>query len=1276
MRWLRFGEVSSACGHVRYEAEQPLRPQAQRQAAEAVEKLSGWRAARKSMADSTSEADRAKGVGTRARVGRYGWRRRWHPMVPRLLFLAALSKAQSTASGDDSMLSEQTQDGVEVPFLRVGGGECLSDGDRPVQGRSKRDVGHSECRYYCNQDCVGYSYQPCSRTCTVHGQLAKLNLVPEEEGWITSSGGSRIVASTEKCGAACFSRQNPCSNGTIESAGIQVVYPPLSFDSTVYVPCPFPYLGNIEIRCGLTGITVLSGRCKRPCPPGTILDGNFEVTYEGILHGVQMYASCPDSAAGFVIMSCTDGDPWRVGGRCGYNCAPGSFTSGQANIINAGMSHNEQRLLTCPTNFTGQVKVECVDSYVSKLPGEGDCKKACFAGTKNFTVGEGARGVYGEATHPYLDHGQFFMGTCSPAQDLIGHVSLQCVDGAVQHNDTVGQCFRHCPAGFIGPGIKALPHGAIAHNASIHLMCAPGFEGDIEVTCWDGETYISEGECKMHCAAGAVVSNAVVLNHTAVNNGDYVLLDCPNETHNGVLNASCEDGQMRFYGTCGTNCKPDTISVGYATVSYDMIPHGPEGVEVPCPPPYVGNVTLLCYEGRSFYEGSCGAPCSDGRYRRNGAQILYTAMNHSQEKNYQCVSRFPGSGMTFSGNVTLQCVDGSIKADGSCYPDCGSGDIKSGGSDVYYPNLKDKESARVECMPDAMYGVVTVSCLEGLAQVTEGTCGRPCWPSPYTSRATRFTDVDVPILQHFSETWVPCPEELSGELLFLCENSLRDVKEGGCGERCEAESLLVFGASFVSPRMDHLKTYSQPCNWPFNGTVDLFCEYGNLNVTNNCRVGCYADTARVNGGNGEFALIDYPEMLDSVLFPATCPDGFSGDVVLQCWNGAARVYSGACNASCDAGTYNQASPPVELTHYPMVHGDMVERPCPASFSGSIKLRCERGKVEYVEGSCMRNCPRGSLFIRMGVNMLYGPRPHGDMYPLKLCPTRGYVGSIRMKCENGVVKHIDGECLAHCGEGKTTQGARYLGLAHGTNTSLQCPELGQVVASCNDGLVKEIGGTCIKPCPAGKLNDTNGTVVQYDSMEHLANTSGICSGFATGRVRVACNNTEVSIISSGADRCYRHCLGRNITFQQGRFKLYAPDTSHGQKSFVKCPKGEKGTIAFRCNDAVLEWADGSCGDANCREGSFVSGGATVPHPSINDRQEAGPMDCPAGYIGQGYFGCNNGSAFLKEVVHYDPVVPYNPNRTENGTNASLEELGLDPFDNRVMLCSCCTPPPLV
>merc|ERR1711939_852167 len=50
--------------------------------------------------------------------------------------------------------------------------------------------------------------------------------------------------------------------------------------------------------------------------------------------------------------------------------------------------------------------------------------------------------------------------------------------------------------------------------------------------------------------------------------------------------------------------------------------------------------------------------------------------------------------------------------------------------------------------------------------------------------------------------------------------------------------------------------------------------------------------------------------------------------------------------------------------------------------------------------------------------------------------------------------------------------------------------------------------------------------------------------------------------------------------------------------------------------------------------------------------------------------------LKEVVHYDAVAPYDPNRTENGTNASKAELGDDPFDNRVMLCSCCTPPPLV
>jgi hypothetical protein len=593
--------------------------------------------------------------------------------------------------------------------------------------------------------------------------------------------------------------------------------------------------------------------------------------------------------------------------------------------------------------------------------------------------------------------------------------------------------------------------------------------------------------------------------------------------------------------------------------------------------------------------------------------------------------------------------------------------------------LKDADTVLAVCQPNELYGIVRLTCVEGFATVTNNSCGPPCFAQRFSGIITRYEEVRLPDLSHLSKTWMPCPPSVSGMMLFSCFRGALTVVEGGCGERCEATSLLVYGASFVSPRMDHLAKYWQPCNPPFKGTVDLLCVYGKLNVTSNCRVGCYAGTAEVDGGSGYMAKIDYPQMEDSRLFPSRCPYGFEGDVVLQCWNGKPRVHSGACNAHCDSGQWVQPSDGAQIRHYNMDHNETTDLTCPATWSGFVELKCSRGGVSLYGGVCKKNCMAGSAFITLGVSIKYAMAADGWVYPLKLCPTLRYVGTVRLLCKDGKVTVMSGACYKHCTAGETAAGTKYMGLPHGKNSTVACAEQGSEVLSCWDGLVKVVSGGCISACVGGQIFDGNSTAIQHEAMGHHQNVSGTCTGFATGRVTVECDNGAVTVLPMPGQRCFRHCHEANVTIA-GHI-MPVPNMLHGQQAPSPCPDDESGdpvlgVLSFRCWDSQLLHVAGSCGPANCAAGAIESGGADLEHPQINDQMEAGPISCPLGWVGEGAFGCVNGTVGLKEVALFARVPVYEPNSTKTvaAQNASESELGVEPYSNRILLCECCLAPP--
>eukprot|EP00439_Symbiodinium_sp_Y106_P087081 s121_g39.t1 len=164
-------------------------------------------------------------------------------------------------------------------FERLGDGECMTNAMLPIRGRSRRDLEHGECRAICNTDnCIGYTYAPCERICSLHGEPELFRGLPDPERWSTKNGGGLIANTNARCGSSCYVRKAPCQGGTLQSAGAFMNYESLTFGLTRTLECPFPHKGSVSVVCTSTGIQVAGGRCLRPCESGFVRDEYFEVS--------------------------------------------------------------------------------------------------------------------------------------------------------------------------------------------------------------------------------------------------------------------------------------------------------------------------------------------------------------------------------------------------------------------------------------------------------------------------------------------------------------------------------------------------------------------------------------------------------------------------------------------------------------------------------------------------------------------------------------------------------------------------------------------------------------------------------------------------------------------------------------------------------------------------------------------------------------------------------------------------------------------------------------
>jgi len=1186
-------------------------------------------------------------------------------MVPQLICAALLSLLVCPFLGHATsppVTSEVVHPGS---FALVGPGTCLTVSAMDVWGKSRRDITHSECRELCRGGCIGYSYAPCERICTVHGDPIELSHLSEGDGWNLINGGGRIAIASQECGYSCYVRMLDCPAGVLNSNGVQVPHGPLVFRMRTSLLCPDPFVGELSVMCTAEGILQEGGRCRRQCEPSSFAYLTFRIDHGAIRHGETYSAPCPAGALGTVQLTCLDSEVSMVGGGCGNSCVGGAVRAGDAFLLHGALEYGASTVLDCPTDgYTGSVTVQCRDEGTVIIGGA--CHPHCQPGQANITIGGSDSEVNVSVMIPPLQHTERAVARCAPENIFVGQVEVVCFDGlplAVQSasegvlNVSSDVCNQHCLPGTVGNGLKETPHPMVHHGNQTVVPCRQGFTGSRQVYCDNGDLEVLSGECYMTCLPGTVTSNLVTLPHGSIEHNHSINITCP-ENYTGTLEVTCDDGAPLVSGFCGQQCTAGNMVSQDAIVPFTNIQHG-SVVPFDCPAPYTGTLTLRCYDRVVLLEsGVCSKQCDAGEFTWNDARITWDSFSHGVVRNVTCTPPFVG--LTFSGFLTLECNDGIVnRLSGDCQADCAAFELLSGGIVLDYPRMDAFSQLEVECSADGLYGKVLLQCQAGFAQVISGSCGNPCEEGEFFADVTRDLPVTIGRVGHEKETWVTCPEPLSGQFRLLCQNSRYTVLEGECGERCRALFMEIPGSSFEAQQLDHLQVANYSCLEGYTGLVITECQFGELDINNTCSLDCANGTAVLAGG----LEVDHGAMRAYEVTPLLpCPPGFDGGLALTCRDGVVSQAYGECLSNCGSGWYRQGE--LEVPHFQINHGESLDQVCPPPLFGSVLLSCQDGIVELMSGDCYDNCLPGNFTVRQGVVQEHAIIGHNSITDPFQCPS-GFFGSFRLGCLDGVVNRSEGVCLADC-QPASIAGTSHGLLAHNEVVSLTCDTLGQMTVQCFDGSVQTLSGYCFQRCEAGFILDPNGVEIEYGLIEHNRSLVGQCSGLSTGTVSVYCFDGVVEAVPLDGEGCLRGCPANANASAEDGTSIATPVLAHGSWDEIACPAGQLGILTARCSDGQLSVL-GRCGSENCQAGSLEDDGATLVYPDMNDGSEVGPVACTsddAAYIGEARIACANGVTTVGEVTIVSSSWPTS-GPFVNDTQESPEE-------DRIILCGCCLP----
>jgi len=424
-----------------------------------------------------------------------------------------------------------------------------------------------------------------------------------------------------------------------------------------------------------------------------------------------------------------------------------------------------------------------------------------------------------------------------------------------------------------------------------------------------------------------------------------------------------------------------------------------------------------------------------------------------------------------------------------------------------------------------------------------------------------------------------------------------------CGANCYQRMAPCSGGNIVSntAEMSHGPlpyggTELLTCPWPYVGSLRVRCGlYGVFLEVGRCKSACSGGV--VITGNFD---VPYPQILHGQLYEAPCPQGASGIVVLTCLDGAATWEYGNCGYDCVLGSLTAGD--AVLTYPALNHTQEMNFTCPSGTTGNVTLKCDDAFTKVAHGMCEYDCPAGNLSLDVDGTtgmIFYGDFISGEENDTSCEPENNFTGDLTIQCYRGKVNITVGRCYRHCLPSKVGPGVKAVPhgrMEHLEEKTLQCEPgfVGDIRVRCNDSFVTILSGECMMDCVASSV-DSNGVNVPHGPMNHSGHAEVMCPWPTyTGNLSLTCNDGAVGYTGE----CGRNC-GSGYVESKGAIVWYT-FIQHLVQVNITCPYPWVGYLTLGCYDDDARWISGWCGRV-CPSGSTVSNGASVYYPIMNHSQ---------------------------------------------------------------------------
>jgi len=969
--------------------------------------------------------------------------------------------------------------------------------------------------------------------------------------------------------------------------------------------CPLPYMGEIGLYCGISGMEVTSGRCLRQCPGGSYFDRTFEVYYPASYHGELTSADCPRGAQGNITMLCLDGEAKYHSGRCGYNCQPGSLRAGSGIVMYPEMIHQTERSIRCDRGWTGSPKVRCFDSMVTLT--EGVCMKHCGGGVIPLEDGSLATFI----SHGPVDHATSVMADC-PSAEYSGQIMLQCYDGELTLNRSNGTCYRHCAAGNVSSygdpqdyisARRNVSHGMLLHGTEASLECNKGYW-----TYPEDQILIIGKEDLLMYRSPLKIQSASSGFGVVVNEYKQVLSVAVAAT----TSTSSWDAGVVYQVMYVVGAEDNLL---YRQPLTSVHPTSTWGEPI--------NEKLIIYsifaaDGIMYATGHL--PGEDQDTRAVFQQELSSMKVFTEWTRISPMANNV-SAVVVSGDGTIY---GALEENNRIY--------RLGGMRWRGPLsiINVLPITSIQLVGDVLYAIANEQIYyQSFSAMTTQTE----WLGPISGEQ-RIVSLGMELVDKSEapSVWVP---GFVGTLEIECDDGSVNLLDGACMLHCTQGVVITNNIVIEHPNMSHGENISLICPPTHTGLIVTFCVDGVVYGEGTCGLNCPAQEVESNDALVEIPMLNHSDDPNHY-YTIPCPSPYRAVVLARCFMGELR-WSGVCMKACPAGVWERQSATVaypELNHTDTYSGPCVPKYPQLSYSGNVSFVCENGFVNS-EGGCYSDCTPGEIEDN-AVPVAYGFIPVGTS-ALVACTPSAMFGTVEIACNQGYPEIIDGTCGQPCRSSVYNSAftrdwdLEMPDIAHMGSAAVTCPAQvsGTLQFSCYNKILSVDSGSCGERCMSKAL-DVYGASFVTPMMVHLENYTQPCMVPYYGDVFVSCAYGKLNITS----RCQQGCWAGNMSIQGGA-RLFYPAMISGEQYSTQCPGGYAGFVTLECGDIMPFVASGAC-YKHCQAARYFQENWNVEHDLIYHTDTA-EYECHPDYDGYVILKCDAGTVSLEEGGCYKRCV---------------------------------------